>query len=297
MTPPSRRRTLHAVGLAVAATAGCVDAVDRSRDAGSDPSADDGDATDSPTAATPARSMGESYEAEDGRTVTVSDPGVHPSVVGVEFVSSTHYYERVADAGDGQYVAFTVTVDGFDLGESGREQYGAPIDVPLAVSVDGDRYADPIPVRKDGAPDADRVAVPVPVTDVDDVAVVWAREDGPQPRWRLGSTARAAIAAAPAFELRSWSVPDRVERGTSFEASFRVANVGDPDGRFLTTLGVRQGSLPVPERSLRVPAGDTRRDSVTIDPEYHGADTLQVVLDWARDRRTATVEVVGSTHG
>lgn len=296
MTPPSRRRTLRAVGLAVAATAGCVDADDPSRDDRTDPP-DDDTGTDSPTDATPTRGMGDPFDTEDGRTVTVSDPAVHPSVVSVEFVSSTHYYERVADAGDGQYVAFDVAAEGVDLGEGGREQYGEPIDVPLAVSVDGDRYAAPIPVGRDGEPDTDRVAIPVPVTDADDAAVVWARDDGPQPRWPLGGTLVDDIAAAPAFELRSWSVPDRVERGTAFDVSVTVANVGERDGRFLATLGVEQGSLGVPERSVAVRAGETRRHTVTIDPEAHEADDLRVVLDWAGGRRTATVEVAGSTDG
>jgi len=55
---------------------------------------------------------GERYETDDGRTIAVGEPAVNPTVVTVEFVSSTHYYERIAVAESGQYVSFTVTVEG-----------------------------------------------------------------------------------------------------------------------------------------------------------------------------------------
>lgn len=148
MTPPSRRKTLHALGLAVASTAGCLGAPQ--------PGDVDGNTTNStpatPPADGPTLTPGETHETDDGRTVRVDDPEVHPSVVSVEHVSSTHYYERVADAGSGQYIAFVVEIEGFDLEIEDRELYDEPIGVPLAVEVDGERHGDPIPVGRDGVP-------------------------------------------------------------------------------------------------------------------------------------------------
>lgn len=293
MTPPSRRQTLQALGLAVASTAGCLGAPQPGDDS-------DGNTTDTspratPTSTTPRLAPGETYETDDARTIRVSEPAVHPSVVSVEYVSSTHYYERVADAGSGQYLAFVVEVEGFDLPTEDRELYGEPIDLPLAVEVGGERYADPIPVGRDGDPYRDHVAIRVPVVDATDAAVVWAREDGPQPRWELGSDVVEKLAAAPEFEVRDWSVPDRVESGEAFEASVTVANVGGRDGRFLTTLGVKQGSLGLPETSVEVPAGETVTHTVILDPEYVEGGEFRVVLEWGIGRRDAVVEVTGST--
>ena len=270
--PPSRRQTLQALGVAVAGTAGCLGT----------PADTDG------TVLAP----GETHEADDGRTVAIHEPAVHQSVVTVEYVAGTHYYERVTDAGSDQYAAFVVATTGFDLGEDGREQYGEPIDLPLAVELDGTRHADPIPVGRDERASRDHVAVRVPVEAVTDAAVVWARDDGPQPRWELGSTLVDRLAATPAFAVKSWSVPESVPHGQRFEASVTVENVGDRDGRFLATLGVKQGSLGVPETSVEVPAGETRTHTVSIDPHYfEGIESLRVVLDWDVDRKSKTVAV------
>jgi len=270
--PPSRRQTLQTLGVAVAGIAGCLSAP-----------ADTADTALSP---------GETHEADDGRTISVNDPAVHQSVVTVEHVSGTHYYERVADAGTGQYVAFVATTTGFDLGEDGREQYGEPIDVPLAIELDGTRHADPIPVGRDGRAARDHVAVRVPVEDITDAAVVWAREDDPQPRWELGSALTDRLAATPEFEVKSWSVPDSVPYGQRFEASITVGNAGDRDGRFLATLGVKQGSLGVPETSVEVPAGETRTHTVSVEPHYsESIESLRVVVDWGVGRETKSVAV------
>ena len=149
MAPPSRRQTLQALGLAVASTAGCLGA-------SVPPTDQTTSATDDP-ATGPTLAPGETYETDAGRTVTVSDLAVHQSVVSVESVSGAHWYERVADAGDGQYLSFVVAVDGFDLETEDTDLYAAPIALPLAVELDGDRYADPIPVGRD----ADRLLVRV----------------------------------------------------------------------------------------------------------------------------------------
>lgn len=274
MSPPSRRESLRALATGlVGVTASCV--------------FDLGGPNASPTL-----DVGEKFEADDGRTVRVFNPAVQPSVVSVEFVSGTHYYECVADAGGAQWVTFKVRVDGFDLGPDGQEQYAEPIDIPLAVAVDDERYDEVIPVGRDEEAERDHVAIRVPVVDATAAAVVWTREDGSNPRWRLPTAVVDRLAAAPEFEVRSWSVPDRVQHGETFEGSVTVANVGDRDGRFLATFGVKQGSLGVPEVSTTVPSGETRTLETTIDPYYsEGIESRRVILDWDRDRRTTTVEV------
>lgn len=291
MSPLSRRTALHAAGLAVVSTAGCV----------GDPPADAADETNdgTPTAdGGPTLAPGETYETDDGRTLRVGEPAVHPSVVTVEYVSSTHYYERVADAGSAQYLAFVVEAEGFDLETEKRELYDRPIDVPLAVEVDGERYADPVPVGRDGHAYWDRIAVRVPVVDASDAAIRWERDDGPSPEWQLGPSTIEHLASFAEFEVRSWSAPDRVERGESFDASFTVANVGDRDGRFLTTFGVQQGSLPVGEVATRVPVGEERTHTATFEPYYDDRiRSIRVVLDWGIDRRTRDVEVTRSETG
>lgn len=287
MSPLSRRTALHAVGLAVVSTAGCV---------GDPPDAADDTSDGSPTAGgAPTLAPGESYETDDGRTLRVGEPAVHPSVVSVEYVSSTHYYERVADAGNAQYVAFVVEAEGFDLETGEHELYDRPIDVPLAVEVDGERYADPIPVGRDGRAYWDRVTVRVPIVDATDAAIRWERDDGPSPRWRLGTSTVEHLGASAEFEMRSWSVPDRVDYGESFEASFTIGNVGDRDGRFVTTFGVQQGSLSIGEVDIRIPVGEERTHTATFDPHYYeGVESLPVVMEWDVDRLDATVAVRGS---
>lgn len=293
MSPPSRRESLQALAttLAVGVTAGCIADL-----GGSDSDEPETPATtpESPSVG-PTLAVGEQFETDDGRAIRVSDPAVHPSVISVDFVSGTHYYERVADAGDDQWVAFVVRVEGFDLGPDGRDQYGEPIGIPLAVAVDGERYAEVIPVGRDGDADRDHVAIRVPIREATDAAVVWTRADGSQPRWRLPTSVVDRLAAAPEFEVRSWSVPDSVAYGEAFDGSVTVANEGTRDGRFLTTFGVKQGSLGVPEVSTTVPTGETRTLETTIHPHYfEGIETLRVILDWDLGRRTRKVDVVRS---
>jgi hypothetical protein len=84
---PSRRALLLTITLGTVATAGYAGLTDPLGDAGGEPT----------------RSVGERFETDDGRAVRVSHLVVHPSVVTVEAVSH-HRYERVRDAGDGQYV-------------------------------------------------------------------------------------------------------------------------------------------------------------------------------------------------
>lgn len=240
----------------------------------------------------PTLAPGETYETDDGRAISIDDLAVHPSVVTVVYVSSTHYYERVTNARNGQYLTFQVEVDGFDLETEESELYDKPIDVPMVVDIDGERYSDPIPVGRDDYPYRDRVAIEVPVVNADEAGVVWSRKDGPAARWSLGRGTVEKLAAAPAFEVRSWSVPDRVQYGDPFETTVTVANVGDRDGRFLAEFGANQGSSDVPEVSWRVPAGAERSVTEFINPHYYeGVESIPVVLDWGTESKRRTVQV------
>lgn len=289
MTPPSRRQLLGALGVAVSSAAGC--AAGPSTD---DPAANATDTTDAgpSTDDGPVLEPGETYKTDDGRSIRIGEPTVHPSVVTVEYVSSTHFYERVADAGDGQFLEFDVAVEGFDLATEKRALPHRPIEIPIAVEIDGERYADPIPVGRDRRASRDRVAVRVPVAAATDAAIRWERDDGSPPRWRLEASTVDRLAVSPEFEVRSWSVPDEVEYGERFDVSVTVENVGDRDGRFLSTLGARQGSLGVPETSVDVAVGETRTRTVTLDPHYSkGMESLRIVMEWDVDRRETTVAV------
>lgn len=288
MRPPSRRTVLRTLGLGVVSTAGCIGGP-RVPDGGDQPTSPGSTATDAPVL-----QPGETYTTGDGRSVSIGDPAVRPSVITVESVSSTHQYERIARAGSGQYLSFVVTVSGFGFPEPSHENLDEPIPLPLAVAAGGEQYRDPIPVGRDRQASRDHVAIAVPILETGDAAVVWAREDGPAPRWRLGEAATGRLAAAPAFEVRSWTVPEKVVSGESFEGSVTVANVGDRDGRFLATFGVRQGSLPVQETSVEVPAGETRTHTVTMEAlSGEGIDTLDVVFSRGGTRRHRSVEVTG----
>jgi len=267
---PSRRALLRTIPLCVAA-AGCAG-----------PSGGSGERPELP--------VGDRFETDDGRALRVADPVVHPSVVTVEAVSH-HRYERVTDAGDDQYLSVLVSTAGFEPGPGGWERSDEPIDLPLAVEADGTRHDRVIPVGFDERPDRDRVAVRVPVADVPDARVVWERDGGPRPGWRLSDDDVDDLAASPRFEVERFDVPDRVEAGETFEVTAEVRNVGDRAGRFLATLGAKRGSLGVPESSVSVDVGatGTLRESITASDD--GDRPIRVVLDWGAGRRERTVTV------
>jgi hypothetical protein len=267
---PSRRALLRTIPLCVAA-AGCAG-----------PSGGSGERPELP--------VGDRFETDDGRALRVADPVVHPSVVTVEAVSH-HRYERVTDAGDDQYLSVLVSTAGFEPGPGGWERSDEPIDLPLTVEADGTRHDRVIPVGFDERPDRDRVAVRVPVADVPDARVVWERDGGPRPGWRLSDDDVDDLAATPRFEVERFDVPDRVEAGETFEVTAEVRNVGDRAGRFLATLGAKRGSLGVPESSVSVDVGatGTLRESITASDD--GDRPIRVVLDWGAGRRERTVTV------
>jgi hypothetical protein len=271
---PSRRALLRTLSIGAVATAGCADLTTRLDGSGGEPT----------------RSVGESYETDDGREVRVSEAVVHPSVVTVEAVSH-HRYERVTDASDGQYLSVLVTTTGFEPGPGGREHAHEPIDLPLSVETGDTRHRQTIPVGFDERADLDRVAIRVPVADVSAANVVWERDDGPQPRWRLPNDAVDHLSSRPQFEVERVDVPDRVEPGETFAVAVDVANVGDRAGRFLATFGAKRGSLGVPESSVPVDVDATATLRSSITASRDGDWPIRVVLDWGAGRREHTVAV------
>lgn len=230
-------------------------------------------------------SMGETFDPPKGRSMTVERPSVHRSVVAVERVSGTHRYERVSTAENGQYLTATVSVSGADV---------EPLELPLTVEIDGRavRERDVLRVGRDYRMAEDELAFLVPVVDAESVAIVWNRDGGPSPRWRLGPAETTALGAAPAFEFRSWSVPERVAPGDLFEAAATVANVGDRDGRYLASFDVRRGSMGLDETSVRVAVGETATvtTAVSVDPDG-GGTSLRLVLDGSGTYRRTRIPV------
>lgn len=232
---------------------------------------------------------GESFTTGDGRELTVSEPTLRRLVVVLEEVSH-HDYHRVAAAPPGQqYLVTTVEYRGFDDRSA----------VPLSVTLDGERRDERTPVFSPTATELDatptRVGLLVPVTDVDRGAVVWERPDGPAVRWRLPDGVRSAVGTVPEFDVRSLSVPDAVEHGAPIPVTFTVANTGDRDGRFVVECDARQGSLPLDETTVRVPAGESVRRTVDVVPYYDPSiETVPVVFDWGRNRVERDVSVRSS---
>lgn len=109
----------------------------------------------------------------------------------------------------------------------------------------------------------------------------------------LGRGTGEKLTAASAFEVRSWSMPDRIAYGDPFETTVAVANVSNRDGRVLAELDAKQGSFDVPEASWRVPAGAERSVTDFINPHYYeGVESIPVVLEWGTKPRRRTVRVI-----
>jgi hypothetical protein len=223
--------------------------------------------------------MGEAYETEDGRSIRIGQPAVYRSVTTVVEVSGTHHYEVVSTANNGQFLTVRISVTGFDA---------EPVELPLTVTANGENGIERkvIQAGKNEVGGRQDVAFLVPIIDAEDVAIVWTRDGRESPAWGLPPEQTANLGAAPSFEVRSWSVPDRVQLGQDFEVSVTVANVGERDGRFLASYGVIQGSIPIDEVSFQVPAGGTVTYTTTLRPYWteDGPDSLTVILDWGNNR-------------
>jgi hypothetical protein len=282
-----RRQVLTTVCISALPFAGCLDS-------GAPPATDARTSTsgrsDTPTP-TPSTdrtlAVGETYESAEGTTVTVEDVRVRKLVRSTSAGSPTHVDVACLD---GHQFA-VVDVEAADAeGDSILE------DIRLFLAVDGGRYpqADqhwywafpPGSYARPGLP-----AVPVPPTAATDAAIVWSRDADPVVRWNLSSETVNALGRSPAFTVRSFETPDSARRGTSFEATFTVANTGERDGHFTTEFGAGPIS-DHGEVTIEVPPGAERTHSGRLDPHYpESRDEIDVTLDWGCDRRRRTVAV------
>lgn len=231
--------------------------------------------------------VGESYESEGGRTVTVRGVQVRRLIRSTSVGSATHI--DVAWLAGHQFAVV-------DAEATGADGTSVLSDVQFALEVDGVQYPRPdqhwywaFPPGSHDRPG--RPAFPAPVTDATDGAIVWRRENEPSVRWTLPSETVEQFERAPSFTVRSFDAPDSVSRGDSFDAAFTVTNTSEHDGRFVAEFGAGpisdhgEVAMPVSAEAGRTHAG-------IMDPHYpRNASEIQVTLDWGRKRVHRTVTV------
>lgn len=224
--------------------------------------------SETPTAESPGTVIAGEY------TARLSRPRVRASVL-----RANVHVDVDAEPGS-QFLVFDVETEG-----------AAVEDLPLSLLADGERVARHH--RFVGRSDSERratVSFAVPVAAYDSATVVLAA-GGESDRWPLPAGIVATFGRAPTFVVESLTVPDSVEHGNSFEASFTVANRGDRDARFLAEFGHGLVS-DTGEVELRVPAGKRVTHTQRIEPYYGGdPEAVPVVLDWGLDRRRVDVTV------
>jgi len=174
----------------------------------------------------------------------------------------------------------------------------------------GDARVEEIPARvvSDGEPITDRLSLvgrpdrktagvigfPLPVSDYGTVAVVLESAEETA-RWRVPDATVEMLSRTPEFTVDGIEVPDSVQVGESFDASFTVANDGDRDARFLAEFGHTLLS-DTGEVEVAVPVGERRTHTSTIDPFYDESPAeIPVILDWGLQARHATVAVQRET--
>lgn len=286
-----RRRYLGLVGTGIAGAAGCL---------GSPPAT----STDSPTKGhgeepdTPPTppwtprpdpttlALGDPYESPDGWSVTLSNARVRKIALRVGA-----HIDPVAVPG-GQYVLVDVVIEGNPNG-TGTEGV-LPDPGWFVVTLDGAFTVDRggFWAGRAGRPAGSEgtLAIPVRTATAERAAIRWRAAAEPV-EWRLADAHRSAIARAPAFEVRTFSVPDAVEHGAEFDASLTVANTGERDGEFLAELGATTIS-DTPELRFDVSAGAVVDHVEPVTPHYPAdAQKLQIVLHWGVDRLDRTVAV------
>lgn len=242
--------------------------------------------TDTARSSTATLDLGEPIESPEGWSVTLSNvrvrsialrAGVHLDPVGVA---------------DGQFVLVDVAVDGDPNGTATSGFLPDPAD--FAVTLDGAVTVERRgfwagragrPAERNGT-----FAAPVLSADADRAAIRW-RVPDPPVEWRLAAAHREAIANAPEFDVRTFSVPDSVEPGDSFDATLTVANTGARDGRFLAELGATTIS-DTPELSFDVPVGAAVDHVEPLSPHYPtDAEELRIVLNWGHGRLERRIAV------
>lgn len=282
-----RRQVLALVSTVAVSVSGCL-------------SSDGSQTTDSPTATsedsetpTPTTSsdktltLGASFEASNGQTVSVRDVRVRKLIRSTSVGSPTHI--DVACLNDHQFaITEAEATDG--------DGNSILSDIRFALDVDGVQYPQDdqhwywaFPPGSHDRPGLR--AFPAPITDATEAAIVWLRDDAPSVRWRVPPETIGLLGQSPTFTVGSFETPDSVSRGESFKATFTVANTGERDGHFITEFGA--GPLSDHgEVTIDVPAGTEQTYSGMMDPHYSDdADEIDVSLDWGCDRMHRTVSV------
>lgn len=289
-----RRTYLALAASSLAGAGGCLDAGPTAdADPTGSPSQEPGDRGGSRTTPTgtprpdaTTLELGEPFEPSAGWSVTLSNARVRP----IALRAGVHL-DPVGVPG-AQFVIADVAVDG---DPNGTETAGVlPDPADFAVTLDGAVTVERRgfwagqtgrPAERDGT-----FAAPVLSADADRAAIRWRAPDPPV-EWRLTAAHREAIANAPEFEVREFSVPASVERGAGFEASLTVANTGARDGRFLAELGATTIS-DTPELSFDVPVGAAVDHAEPLSPHYPTeAGELRIVLNWGLGRLERQVAV------
>lgn len=233
--------------------------------------------TSSPTESPETLTLGEPFEAPGGATATVHDVRVRRTVFTLGVHTDPHY--RPGE----QFVVADASASDRDLLNN------------FAVEADGvrrDTGSNDALVSPFGDPSGELLGFRVPAPlEIERGAVVWTSPDGVAARWPLDPESLDALAHPPAFEVREFSVPEEVERGSAFAARLAVANVGSGDGEFRAELGATTIS-DTPELAVEVAAGETVTTGSTIDPFYpEDSDELPVVLNWGADRLKRTAKI------
>lgn len=231
--------------------------------------------------------VGQTYEASDGRTVTVRAVRIERLVRSDSVGSPTHI--DVAWLDNHQFAVVDAEATAAN---------GDPIltDIQFVLEIDNGQYPSEdqhwywaFPPGSDEKPG--KPAAPAPITDATTGAIVWPNSGDPPVRWTLPSETVDRFGRAPSFSVSSFDIPDSVSRGATFEASFTVGNAGDRDGRFIAEFGAG-GISDYGEVAIDVPAGAERTHTGLLDPHY-GEDTseIRVALNWGRERRVRRIPV------
>lgn len=236
-------------------------------------------------------SVGETFETDRGGTLTVEGVRIRKSIVS----GGVHFDPVVLP--DRQFVVAHLSVSSPGAGTTGRTDYlrSRELDSRFRVTLDGTRYPgdDRVfhVVPRSDDPEGVRLGFPVPApATVERGSVVWTT-GVPEVRWSLTADHRDALARPPQFEVREFAVPDEVTRGSTFDATLTVANVGSGDGTFLAELGATTIS-DTPEIRIDVSAGETVTAKRAVEPYYpEESDEMTLVLNWDVGQSNRTVSI------
>ena len=237
-------------------------------------------------------SVGETFEAEDGATVTVRGVRIRKSIV-----SGGVHYDPVTISGT-QFVVVDLSVASPGVGTTSGSGYVRTqnLESQFRIALDGTRYSEndrvfhvvPWPDDADGV----RLGFSVPAPTTAERGAVFRTAGAREVRWSLDADHLDALAHPPEFEVRRFEIPKTFERGVAFDATLTVANVGSADGTFLAELGATTIS-DTPEVRIPVPAGETVTAERSVEPYYpEDSGELTVVLNWGAGqlKRTAKIE-------